>query len=40
MWWHVFTFANGYTLFWLGYAFNKHCEEYMDKVEPGIPLLD
>ena len=37
MWWHVFTFANGYTLFWLCYRFNLHVEEFWDKVEPGAP---
>ena len=37
MWWHIFTFANGYTLFWLCYSFNLHVEEYLDKNEPGSP---
>ena len=25
-WWHIFTFANGYTLYWLAYEFNLHVE--------------
>mmetsp|Transcript_25354 Transcript_25354/g.31748 ORF Transcript_25354/g.31748 Transcript_25354/m.31748 type:complete len:113 (-) Transcript_25354:89-427(-) len=28
IWWHIFTFANGYTLYWLCYRFNLHVEEY------------
>lgn len=28
MWWHLFTFANGYTLYWLCYAFCLHVEAF------------
>lgn len=31
MWWHIFTFANGYTLYWLAYAFCLHVENYPNK---------
>ena len=35
MWWHIFTFANGYTLYWLCFEMNLHVEEFWDKSEPG-----
>ena len=38
MWWHIFTFANGYTLYWLCFRLNLHVEEYWDKHEPGAPI--
>ena len=38
MWWHIFTFANGYTLFWLCYSFCLHVESYQGKDEPGAPI--
>lgn len=40
MWWHIFTFANGYTLYWLCYVFCLHVELFDGKEEPGAPLED
>ena len=37
MWWHVFTFANGYTLYWLCFQFNMYIEKYWGEVAPGAP---
>ena len=27
MWWHIFVFANGYTLYWLCYSFCIYVEQ-------------
>ena len=38
MWWHIFTFANGYTLYWLCYSFCLYVEKYDGYDAPGAPI--